>query len=171
MKYKNLFIDIELPLDGMGIVFYSDGAVKDLKEGYDYFQNEYSEPKQVAEHIKKGDVVGFCTGSGGNYTLKFRSGYPTIEIDEKYPIQIRLAINVEGDRIYIKDLFWLMDWYSDCPKEQQVEIEKGIYHITLCTVQPESGIWGDDQTIYVYLNRLDEMPQLTWQGVPQLYKD
>jgi hypothetical protein len=171
LKYKNLFIDIELPLDGMGIVFYSDGAVKDIKEGYNYFQNEYSEPKQVAEHIKKGDIVGFCTGSGGNYTLKFRSGYPTTEIDEKYPIQIRLAIDVDGDRIYIKDLFWLMDWYSDCPKEQQIEIEKGIYHITLCTIQPESGILGYDQTIYVYLNRLDEMPQLTWQGVPQLYKD
>ncbi|WFR56512.1 hypothetical protein QA584_23310 [Anaerocolumna sp. AGMB13025] len=82
-----------------------------------------------------------------------------------------MAINVEGDRIYIKDLFWLMDWEADCPEEQQIEIEKGIYHITLCTVQPESGIWGDDQTIYVYLKKLEEMPKLAWQGVPQLFKE
>lgn len=171
MKYDNLNIDIELPLDGMGIVFYSDGAVKDIKEGCNYFQNEYSEPEQVAEHVKKGDIVGFCTGSGGDYTLKFRSGYPTEEVDELYPLQIRLAIDVEGNRICIKDLFWLMDWDSYCPEEQQVEIENGIYHVTLCTVKPESGIWGDDQTIYVYLNRLNEMPQLAWEGVPMLFKD
>lgn len=155
----------------MGIVLYSDGAVKGIEEGYDYFENEYSLPEQVAAHVKKGDIVGFCTGSGGDYTLKFRSGYPTEEIDEQYPLQIRLAINVEGDRIYIKDLFGLMDWNSYCPEEQQVEIEEGIYHITLCTIQPKSGIWGDDQTIYVYLNRLDEMPQLSWPGVPELFKD
>ena len=27
----------------------------------------------------------------------------------------------------------------------------------------------DQQTIYVYLNKLDEMPELTWEGVPQLF--
>lgn len=85
--------DVELCIEGMGIVFYSPATTKNIPEGIDFFKTEYSKPEDVAAHIKKGDVVGFCTGSG---------------------------------------------------------------------------IWGDSQTIYVYLNRLDEMPALNWQGVPQL---
>ena len=50
-----------------------------------------------------------------------------------------------------------------------LKVTPGYYHITLCTKRPESGIWGDKQTIYVYLNKLDEMPELTWEGVPQLF--
>lgn len=59
-----------------------------------------------------------------------------------------------------------MDWSSDC--ENILELENGIYHITLCTQVPKSGIYGDDQEIYVYLQKLDEMPLLAWEGVPQL---
>lgn len=39
---------------------------------------------------------------------------------------------------------------------------------TLCTRKPDSGIWGRGQTIFVYLNKLDSMPDLTWLGVPLL---
>lgn len=155
----------------MGIVFYSDGAVKNIEEGEDFFENEYAKPDQVARHIKKGDIVGFCTGGGGDYILKFREGYPTDEIDEQYPISIRLAIVIDGGRLCMIDLFWLSDWDSECPEDQQIKLEDGIYHITLNTKPPESEIYGDDQEIYVYLNKVDEMPKLMWQGVPQLFKE
>ena len=39
------------------------------------------------------------------------------------------------------------------------------------TRKPESGIWGDGQVIYVHLNKLPEMPQLAWPGVPFLFTE
>lgn len=163
--------DINIEIEGMGIVMYSPQTVKGIPEGYDYLSNEYSIPDQVAEHLRKGDMVGFCTGSGGSYILKVREGYPENEINDKYPISIRLGIDVRDNRMCFIDLFWLTEWYDDCPEEQSIEIEKGYYHITLLTCKPTSGIWGDEQIIYVYLNKLPAMPELTWQGVPELFTD
>lgn len=163
--------DINIQIEGMGIVMYSPKTNEGIPQGYDYLSNEYSVPGQVAEHLKKGDMVGFCTGSGGSYILKVREGYPSDEINEQYPISIRLGIDIQDNKMCFIDLFWLMEWYDDCPEEQSIELQKGYYHITLLTCKPTSGIWGDDQIIYVYLNRLPAMPELTWQGVPELFTD
>lgn len=163
--------DIKLSIDGMGIVMYSPKTVAGIPEGYDYFHNEYALPKQVAEHIKKGDMVGFCTGSGGEYTLKIRKGYPSEALTEEYPLAIRLGIDVQDDQICFIDLFWLTEWYNECPLEQTLKIKKGYYHITLLTRKPETGRWGDHQVIYVFLNRLPSMPELTWTGIPLLVTD
>lgn len=160
--------DVELCIEGMGIVFYSPATTKNIPEGIDFFNAEYSKPEDVAAHIKKGDVVGFCTGSGGEFTLKFREGYPEEKVNKEYPVTARLGIDIKDDKLCMIDLFWLMEWSADCPAEQILIIEPGYYHITLCTKCPDSGVWGDSQIIYVYLNRLDEMPALNWQGVPQL---
>jgi len=167
-KQSEINYDMDLVIDGMGIVLYSDGVVNDIEEGENYFIKEFNTPEQVAKHIKKGDIIGFNTGSSGRYCIKFRSGYPNEEIEQKFPISIRLAINVKGGTLSVIDLFWLMEWSDDCPIEQQLSIEDGIYHLTVSTVKPKSGIWGDKQEIYIFLNRLDEMPELTWTGVPQL---
>ena len=76
--------DIELCIDGMGIVFFSPKTTKDIPEGIDFFNQEYSAPADVSAHLKKGDVVGFCTGSGGDFILKFREGYPDDRINNEY---------------------------------------------------------------------------------------
>ncbi len=163
--------DISLAIDGMGIVFYSPETNREIPEGSNFFAADYSKPEDVARHIKQGDVVGFCTGTGGDFTLKCREGYPQEELLAEYPVAIRLGIDIQDDKLCMIDLFWLMEWSADCPPEQILKINPGYYHITLCTKQPDSGIWGDHQTIYVYLNRLDSMPELAWAGVPQLYTE
>lgn len=170
-EQKELNYDVELILDGIGIVLYSEGAVKDIEEGANYFNKEYATPNQVASHIKKGDIVGFCTGTGGVFNLKFRTGYPSEDIDKNFPISIRLAIDVKGGKICVIDLFWLMEWSDECPPEQQILIDDGIYHMTVSTAKPKSGIWGDSQDIYIYLNRIAKMPELTWDGVPELFEN
>ena len=161
--------DIALSIDGMGIVFFSPETNKDIPEGMDFLDEEYSEPADVARHIEKGDVVGFCTGTGGDFTLKFREGYPTDELLEEQDIAIRLGIDIQDDKLCMVDLFWLEAWSAECPPEQILTIKPGYYHITLCTKRPDSGIWGNDQMIYVYLNPLDAMPELKWKGVPLLF--
>lgn len=169
MEKMVLEYDLEMQIEGMGFVLYSKEAVKNIKEGENFFGKEYATPEQVASHIRKGDIVGFNTGSGGTYNVKFRTGYPSREIDEKYPISIRLAIDVKGGEIAIVDLFWLMDWCSECPTEQRIAVDDGIYHLTVLTAKPQSNIWGDHQDIYIYLNKLEKMPELTWTGVPALF--
>ena len=59
-----------------------------------------------------------------------------------------------------------MDWNAECPNNQFVEVENGFYHITLCSNIPESEVLGDNQEIFVYLNKLDTMPKLKYAGVP-----
>ncbi|OFS24193.1 hypothetical protein [Clostridium sp. HMSC19A10] len=164
-------IDINISIDGMGIIFYSDSAVKNIVEGEDYLTNEYEIPELVGNHIRKGDIVGFCTGSSGEYSLKFRSGQPSNKLKEEYPIGIYLGIVINGGRLCVKDLFWLMDWNPECPDDQQFNLDDGVYEMRVHTARPKSGFYGDNQTIYVYLNKVDKMPQLPWNGVPQLFKD
>ena len=160
--------DIDISIAGMGIVLHSGGVAATIPENYDYLRNEYWESIKVAEHIKKGDMIGFCTGSPGDYILKFREGYPDNQVEIDYPIGIRLGICVDDGSIYIRDLYELLEWNKQC--EKQIKVKNGIYHITLQTKIPESGVIGDKQIIYVYLNELEEMPQLMWKGVPQLIK-
>jgi hypothetical protein len=166
MKFQEK--DIDLMIDGLGIVFYSPETNKNIPEGYDFFGEEYEKPEDVIKHIKKGDVVGFCTGTSGDFTLKFREGYPDEKILTEYPVALRLGIDIQDEKLCVIDLYWLMDWNSECPIEQIIPIDSGYYHITLCTRQPDSGVWGDEQTIFVYLNKLDSMPELKYLGVPTL---
>lgn len=167
---KEINDEIVVSTTGIGIVLHSGNVAKQIPDRYNYLQNEYWESKKVAEHIRKGDMVGFCTGSPGNYILKFREGYPGVEIEEKYPISIRLGICVDDGKIYVRDLYELLEWNKECDESRQLSIKNGYYHITLQTQVPSSGILGDNQTIYVFLNELDEMPQLRWNGVPQLIR-
>lgn len=162
--------DIEIDIDGMGLVLYSGEAMKYVCKGENFFQEEFATPQKVAEHITKGDIVGFNTGTSGRFNIKIREGYPNSAVDEQFPISIRLAIDVKGNTMSIIDLFWLMDWCDDVPVEQQVQVEEGIYHLTILTRQPNSGIWGDNQDIYIFMNKLDEMPRMSWRGVPQLFE-
>lgn len=166
MKFKEK--DIHLTIDGMGIVFYSPETNKNIPDGYNFLNEEYTKPEDVAKHIKKGDVVGFCTGSSGNFTLKFKEGYPEEKLLAEYPVAIRLGIDVQDETLCVIDLFRLTKWITECPSEQVIPIDPGYYHMTVCTRIPDSGIWGDKQTIFVYLNKLDSMPELAWPGVPLL---
>lgn len=166
MKFKEK--DLHLLIDGMGIVFYSPETNKNISEGCNFFEEEYSKPEDVAKHIKKGDVVGFCTGSSGEFILKFREGCPDENLLTEYPVAIRLDIDIQDEKLCVIDLFWLMEWSLECPPEQIIPIDSGYYHITLCTRKPDSEIWGDNQIIYVYLKKLDSMPELAWPGVPLL---
>ena len=163
--------DVYLSTDGMGIILYSDEIGKKYKNGDDVFKLlNYENPKQVASHIQKGDIVGFCTGSSGEYIIKFREGYPNHDVKEKYPISIFMGIVVSGGSINVIDLFDMFEWETCCAEEQKVYVEDGAYEMILCTRQPKSGIYGDNQEIYIYLNKVDKMPKVSWTTVPQLYK-
>lgn len=85
-----------LSIDGMGIVLFSAEVMKSVPPGRDFLTEEFTNPKQVGAHIRKGDITIFCTGTGGNFALWFRSGYPDSNIEKEFPVMIRLALEVKG---------------------------------------------------------------------------
>ena len=64
-------IQINLKIVGLGIIFYSPYAVKSIREGELHLMRHYNEPQDVLEHIYKGSIVGFCTGSPGKICVKY----------------------------------------------------------------------------------------------------
>ncbi len=80
-------------------------------------------------------------------------------------------LDVKGGKVYVIDLLWLTEWSDEVPEEQTILLDDGIYHVTVLTRKPESGIWGDDQEIYLYFQVIDEMPEMMWKGVPYLFKE
>lgn len=165
MKIKKIILDIE----GLGIILYSDFAVKDIEDDEDYLSENYDTPQQVAEHVNKGTIVGFCTGSPGTYILDIHKGYPSEQEIRISDLKLQLGIEVRDNRICFKDLYDLMEWDSESDAEF-VEVENGYYLVTLCGNVPTSGIVGDEQFINVYLTKVQTMPKVHYEGVPMFCK-
>lgn len=163
--------DIKLSLDGIGIAIYSKGCMSDIEDGKNFFNSDLAQPKKAATHICKGDITCFCTGSSGDYLLKIRDGYPDNLLEKEYDVEIRLGLEVKNHVVSFVDIFWLMEWDSDIIENQQIELEDGFYHLTILTKLPEDGYCGSNQVIYIYFKKLDKMPELRWNGVPQLFKN
>lgn len=162
---------VDLAVDGMGIVLFSAKTMSYVEPGSDFLMNEFEAPSQIAEHINKGDITGFCTGGGGDFHLHFLTGKPTDDINEKFPVSAKLGLDVQGGTVQFCDMFWLMKWNTDFPENQVIPLEDGFYEITACTCIPESGYWGDNQTIYIYFEKVDKMPELAFKGIPYLYTE
>lgn len=161
--------DIELEITGLGIILYSEQAVAHIREDEDYFSTNYQTAEQVLSHVYDGTIVGFGTRSPGKYILKIRYGYPEEEVLDLSDYVLRLGIHVMGGRVFTRDLYDLMEWTFECPEEQTIDLQDGYYHITLHSNLPDSKRRGDNQVIFVYFNKLDEMPALKYRGVPTLW--
>jgi hypothetical protein len=159
---------INLEIAGLGIIMYSPHAAAAILENSDFLTANYWKPEDVARHVMKGSIVGFCTGSPGTFHIHFSLGYPGEEVINTYQFCIRLGIEVCSGVIVFRDLYDLMTWTSLYPINQGISVENGFYRLTVCTNRPESGIFGQDQNIAIYAERYDAMPPLRWDGVPTL---
>ncbi|MEW4455458.1 hypothetical protein AB1L30_22505 [Bremerella sp. JC817] len=158
---------ILLETSGLGIIFYSPGSVAHIEQGDDYFGRHYMEAHDVERHVREGSIVGFCTGTAGNFELRILRDAPDLEAtDEEF--QLRLALNCQGGRVCFRDLNDLADWETDCPKSQQLLLEDGIYEVTITSNTPASGILGDHQVVDIYFERVESLPQLRLRGAPYL---
>jgi hypothetical protein len=164
----SLEVEVTLTIAGLGIILYSPVFAEHISEGEDYFSAHYSDERSIQEHIQKGTIVGFGTGSPGTYTLRFRAGYPEEEVLQKCDYKYRLGLTVSGGVIRVRDVYDLMQWTPDCPSSQQLYLDDGYYHVTLSSNRPASGILGDSQVIDVHLQKLDRFPDLLKVGIPSL---
>lgn len=159
---------MKLQIYGLGIVMYSPAAVAHIAQGDNYLESHYLRDEDVQEHLQKGSLVGFGTGSPGRYRMRFHADYPAPSTSAQYDHRLRLGLVVAGGVICVRDLYDLLEWDSACPRGQSLEVSDGIYHVTVCTKVPASGILGDDQVIDVFLQPLDRFPSLQRTGIPTL---
>lgn len=162
---------IKLEVDGMGIAFFSPKTMEYVECGSDFLNDEFTNPKQIKEHLKKGDIAAFCTGGGGEYTIHCLEGNPSDDIMNNYPVTAKLVLEVKGGSVQFCDIFWLSDWSLDFPKEQIISLDDGFYNISAFTRMPVSGYWGDNQEIYLYFDKVDKISDFDIQGLPYLYTD
>ncbi|KOY15750.1 hypothetical protein [Paenibacillus xylanivorans] len=161
-----MYKDINIQIDGLGIIVYSPFSVAHINEEEDYLTQNYMSAQQVADHVNRGTIVGFSTGSPGDYNLRIRTGYPDEKILDESDFVLRLGLEVRNHELCIRDLYDLMEWTSELPGEQVIRLDNGYYHITVFSNLPDSKIRGDQQEIYLYFNQLTEMPKIMYSGVP-----
>lgn len=141
---------IAMRIAGLGIVFHSPKWTDQISEGADYLSSNYMTEHQVQAHIQKGTIVGFGTGSSGDFELRLHIGYPNEAALQAADFKLRLGLTCAGGCICFRDLCELMDWKRSCSPERIVQLDDGFYHVTLCSNLPQSGIIGDDQVIDVF---------------------
>jgi hypothetical protein len=164
----NIGETIQLEIVGLGIIMYSRAAAAHIKQGEDYLSSHYWDEKDIQVHIQAGTIVGFGTASPGTFLLRTAMGYPSRERLDRAEHKLRLGVNVSGRSLCFRDLYDLMSWSPACPASQVLSIDDGIYHVTLVSDTPPSGVLGDEQLIEVYFAPLTAMPRLATEGVPTL---
>lgn len=158
-----------LEAQGFGFILCSPFATADISDGEDFLESNFEQPSDVEKLAKECSIVGVSTGSPGNFLFEIYYGYPTDDTLEKFEFRLRLGVEVRGKLLEIRDLFDLMDWTKNCPKEQTIKLnDDGFYHITLLSKLPKSGLLGDKQKVLVFLHHLDSKPDVDVKGVPTL---
>jgi hypothetical protein len=149
-------------------MFYSPFAVAGIEEGEDYFSSTFQNPANVAAHAMRGDISTFCTGSGGDFRLVVYDGKldDTGLLDAEF--KLRLCLEVRDGDVCFRDLYDLMDWTAACPPSQKMKMADGFFTVTVYSSTPASGIIGDDQLIYLHVEKVGRRLTLKWDGVPQL---
>jgi hypothetical protein len=160
--------EISLSTVGLGIILYSPFAVDHIPDGDDYFTASFSKPEDVAAHVVQGSIAAFCTGSGGSFRLVVYDGDLDDERARAAEFKVRLWLEVRDLEACLRDVYDLMHWIRDCPRSQVMTVPDGFYVVTVYSSPPPSGIIGDDQTIYLHLERVCQRPTLMWGGIPQL---
>ncbi len=159
---------IPLEISGLGIICYSPDNAAHIPPGSNYLLENYRSVQDVQRHVQKGSIVGFGTGSPGRFLLHLRPGYPSPSIVEQCPFRLRLAVCCKGQKLVFRDLYSLLKWDPAYDPDHAVSLLDGSYHLTLLTSYPPSGVLGENQVIYVYLQLLDQFPLVAVKGIPTL---
>ncbi|MHC2068522.1 hypothetical protein ACYFX5_13740 [Bremerella sp. T1] len=158
---------IQLETAGLGIIFYSPENAKHIEQGDDYLSVHYTSVPNVRRHVREGTIVGFATGTPGKFRLRIQRGKPAM-CSENHEFNLTLPFRCIGGRVCFRDLYDLMDWNVECPRDQELLLRDGAYRVMVCSNTPPSGQLGDNQMIDIYFQRVDELPEVSLPGAPYL---
>lgn len=159
---------VKLRVDGLGLILYSPFAVESIPEGDDYYSTNHLYADQVVQHTNRGTLVDIATGTPGRFLLHVYLGRPRPEgVQAGDPI-LQLGIEVRDRQVHVRDVNDLMDWSRDTPPTQIISLDDGFYALTATSRRPDSGIWGDNQRINLYFDRVERLPELHFEDIPSL---
>src|SRR5262249_43187987 len=119
--------EIALDISGLGFILYSPPAVSHIPEGSNYLEEDFWQPEDVARHVMACQLTTFCTGTPGSFRLKFLDGPRDERAVDAAEFKLRLGLQVQDGVICVRDLYDLMRWFAECPREQQLQILDGWY--------------------------------------------
>lgn len=154
---------------GLGFIIYSDYAVEKFEEGEDYLEDFFLDGDNVVESINKGEIIGIATGSSGECVFKFLDGEPDGEYWAGHDFSFQVPINVKGGRIIIRDLYDMLEWTSEVPMEQTLEVEDGLYSIIVVGSLQNLGNCIRTKDINLYLVRDEDAFLAQWKSIPRLH--
>jgi len=125
------FYKIKLDLVGLGIIFYSLKSVEHIKEGERFLMTKYNDAEDVLKYIYNGTLVGFCTCSPGRYILNIHVDDSPLTYITGPDFSLKLCIRVTDNRVFFDDLYALLSWQRDQSEVDSIEIENGIYKVTV----------------------------------------
>ena len=163
-----MFHEIRLTIDGLGIILYSPSVTKDIPAGTNFLMESYLVGEQVQPFIQSGTLVGFGTGSPGVFPMRFFHGPVDHRILKESEFVLTLGIVISDEMFCVRDLYDLMYWCEECPRDQKINVSNGTYTVVLCSKTPPSGILGDNQEINVFLEKTARMPDLSEDQIPEL---
>lgn len=156
---------------GIGLIVYSPWAMRDVAPGSPFLFEHFEDPDDVAAYVRAGKIAAFCTGSPGIYNIELEEGKLDLAAIAGYPWMIELALEVRDRTVCIRDLFDLAPWDPVCPSAQTFTLEDGFYRVYAGTRPTNSGIVGDNQSIFLGFEPTPELPKVSWEGVPYLGED
>ncbi len=152
-------------LTGLGFILFSEGAVANIEDGEDYLGEHFWDGENVVKSVNEGKIVG-VNSQPGDFTFEFREGGSTPEEWGSYDIVMPLSIEIKGGKLFLDDLYALLDWESENEYRLELELEDGLYSILLLSNIPESEILGDNQEVIMYIEKDDEALMLEWHNIP-----
>ena len=134
-------------------------------DDYSFLTEEFTNQEQVGSHIRKGDITAFCTGTGGDFALWLRSGYPDSNAEKEFPVMIRQLYGVEELKGYTEEEIAVVKQYFD-PLPSTLEEFWKLLRVAAGEVEPkEWEVWWNSHSLKLEesLNRGDRgrmMPAL-----------
>lgn len=150
------------------MIFYSPSSAQHIAEGEDYFSTRFSDEDDVRQHLETGSIIGVALGAAGDYFIRFHDGYPTDSEIDQFEFAYRVAVRVADGCLVFRDIYDLVYWSPSFEESACVQIRNGIYHVTMLSSCPPSGVFGDQQQIEMFFQPLSGFPALTKTGLPYL---
>jgi len=156
---------VELQSPGLQIIMYSPVAVRDLEEGCDYAA-QFPDGKDLVDYMNECRVGAIGTRwPTRDYWLHFSSTMDQTVI-ARASDHVLFGIEVGERQLFVRGGDDLYAWKGNCPDDQLVTLESGVYAVTACMI-PYDG----DGPVRIYLHFAGSVARLDlgYHRIPELF--
>ena len=156
---------VELIEPGLQILLYSPAALSELESGCDYGRR-FPDGKDTVDYINECRIGAIGTRwPRQEYWLHFSSSMDQGVI-ARASDHARLGVVVSEGQLCVRGGDDLFRWQPQCPNEQLITVENGIYNVTACMLP-----FGGEGPVRIYLHfaATTARPELGYADVPELF--